>query len=75
MPIGAVIRASCSAPQRLRQRNRRWGKGLVAFQASLWVQNQRTPVAAATAGRPVLKPKLSGSQATLCSQLGKARRL
>ena len=75
MPIGAVISASSSAPQRLRQRNRRCGKGLVAFQASLWVQNQRTPVAWATAGNPAAKPKLSGSQHSSWRHSGKALRL
>ena len=39
----------------------------------MWVQNQRTPVAAATAGRPAAKPKLSGNQARLWSHSGKAR--
>ena len=63
MPLGAVSSASTSLPQRLRQRNKRCGNGLVAFQASLWVQNQRTPVARAMAGSPAPKPKLSGSQA------------
>jgi hypothetical protein len=75
VPIGAVIRASSSAPQRERQRNSRWGKGLVAFQNNLCVQNQRTPVAAATAGRPAPKPKLSGSQASSCCNWGNRRRL
>jgi hypothetical protein len=72
VPIGAVINASTSLPQRPRQRNSRWGKGLLAFQANLWVQNQRTPVAAATGGRPALKPKLSGNQATGWVHSGKA---
>ena len=70
VPIGALISAKTSSPLQCRQRKTRWGKGLVLFQNSLWVQNQCTPLARQIAGTPLLKPKLSGSQARACSQPG-----